>query len=310
MTLLTGPTTSLDDVLVLNPSASVTRCNDDEVVANLGSRARSTHRIQDAQARRRLADFVLAFTDPAAPTAVAATLGLDLETTAEFTSHLVDGRILIPEQMGRYSYLLSGMGSLHPDAEVALAVLGDGQIAASVCRQLSSLVEREVSSSTDLPAAFDAADFVVVCPDRMQPGLFYDADELSRATGTPWHLAYADGFELIVGPTFVPGESPGYYDFDAMDESARVMRMQYLYQKFAEPDAGRRSPLPVFAADLAASYITMALAQHLWGKGSYLEGYVLRIDLERMQLMRDRVLRLPRNPVDMGVRTDLRHPFL
>lgn len=303
-------TISLDATLVLNPSVSVIRCNDDEVVASLGSRSRSTHRIQDGEGRRQLADFVLSFTAPATPSAVATTLVMDPATTAEFTQHLVDGRVLIPEEASRYSYLLSGFGMSDISTDVAVGVLGTGRIAEAVRRQLGSLLGREPAHANDVRDAFDASDFVVVCPDQIDPTLFYDADELSRATDKPWHLAYADGFELMVGPTFVPGESPNYYDFDAMDESARVLRMEYLFEKYAQPDAAQRGDLPVFVADLAASYVTMAVAQHLWGKGSFLEGYVLRIDLERMQLVRDRVLRLPRNPVDMGVRADLRHPFL
>lgn len=296
--------------LVLNPAASVIRCNDDEVVASLGSRARSTHRIQDAGGHHKLADFVLAFADPSAPETVAATLGLDDAVAAEFTQHLLDGQVLIEEQESRYSYLVSGLGLDGIDTDLAVAVCGGGRIAEALCRQLGSLLGRPVQPTGEIAEAFENNDFVVVCPDQVNPGLFYDADELSRALDKPWHLAYCDGFELMVGPTFVPGESANYYDFDAMDESARVMRMQYLYAKSAQPEAPQHCEPPAFVADLAASYIMMALTQHLWGRGSFLEGYVLRIDLERMQLVRDRVLRLPRNPVDMGVRTDLRHPFL
>lgn len=310
MSTITTVPADLDARLVLNPSVSVIRCNDDEVVASLGSRARSTHRIQDAQGRHKLADFVLAFAAPTEPVSVAATLGLDTDTATEFTRHLLDGQVLIAEEASHYSWLLSGFGLPAVNIDVAVAVVGSGRIAQSVCRQLGSLLGTELVPGDAVGAAFDDGDLVVVCPDRADPGLFYDADEMARATGKPWHLAYADGFELMVGPTFVPGESPNYYDFDAMDESARVMRMQYLYEKYAAPEVGQRCDLPLFAADLAASYVTIAVAQHLWGKGSFLEGYVLRVDLERMQLMRDRVLRLPRNPVDMGVRADLRHPFL
>lgn len=309
MSVTTRPA-SIQPRLVLNPSAAVIRCNDDEVVASLGSRARSTHRIQDAGGHRKLADFVLAFTTPVTPDSVADRLGLDDAVAAEFTQHLLDGHVLIAEEESRYSYLVSGLGLDGIDTEVAVAVVGGGRIADAVCRQFGSLLGREVAPAGEIAEAFESNDFVVVCPDQVDPGMFYDADELSRALDKPWHLAYCDGFELMVGPTFVPGESPNYYDFDAMDESARVMRMQYLYAKSALPEAAQHCELPAFVADLAASYITMALTQHLWGRGSFLEGYLLRIDLERMQLVRDRVLRLPRNPVDMGVRSDLRHPFL
>lgn len=295
---------------LVNPAVSVIRSSADEIIAHLGSRSRSSHRISDGESRGRLADFVTAFATPRAPAAVAATIGLDAETTAEFFEHLTRGQVLIPAEQARYSYLASGLGLAPADLAHEVAVVGTGRVADAVARQLADLLETPVSAGADLVDAFADADLVVVASDRPDPALGYDADEASRATDTPWHLTYLDGFELMVGPTFVPGVSANYYDFDSMDESARVLRMQYLFEKTGRPVVGKTLTVPAFAADLAASWATLAVAQHLWGRGSFLEGYLMRVDLERMQVVRDKVMRLPRNPVDMGVRTDLRHPFL
>lgn len=158
MSTITTVPADLDARLVLNPSVSVIRCNDDEVVASLGSRARSTHRIQDAQGRHKLADFVLAFAAPTEPVSVAATLGLDTDTATEFTRHLLDGQVLIAEEASHYSWLLSGFGLPAVNTDVAVAVVGSGRIAQSVCRQLGSLLGTELVPGDAVGAAFDDGD--------------------------------------------------------------------------------------------------------------------------------------------------------
>lgn len=310
MTITELPPTLTDQPLVLNPAISVIRSTDDEIVAHLGSRSRTSHRISDSQGRGRLADFVAGFVRPVSPAALAQEQDLDPAVAAEFVEHLTQGKVLIPEEQTRYSYLITGLGLTPSDTDLQVGVLGSGAIATAVARQLGDLIGTPVLLHDDAEAAFDGADLVVVASDQLAPGLCYDADEISLATGIPWQLVYLDGFELMIGPTFVPGESANYYDVDAMDEAARVLRTQYLYEKSSHPDQPRSATVPTFVADLAASWATTAIAQHLWGSGSFLEGYVMRVDLERMQIMREKVLRLPRNPVEMGVRSDLRHPFL
>lgn len=310
MTITELPPAPTDQPLVLNPAISVIRSTDDEIIAHLGSRSRTSHRISDSQGRGRLADFVAGFTRPVSPAELAQEQDLDPAVAAEFVEHLAQGKVLIPEEQTRYSYLITGLGLTPTDVELQVGVLGSGAIATAVARQLSDLIGSPVTLHDDAAAAFDGADLVVVASDQLAAGLCYDADEISLSTGVPWQLVYLDGFELMIGPTFVPGVSANYYDVDAMDEASRVLRTQYLYEKSSRPDQPRSATVPSFVADLAASWATTAIAQHLWGRGSFLEGYVMRVDLERMQIMRDKVMRLPRNPVEMGVRSDLRHPFL
>lgn len=299
-----------DGRLLVNPAMKIVRANADEIFVEVGSRSRMTHRIEDSQVRGGLADFVSRFRSPQDPEVVAAELGLESGTAAEYIEHLIEGRVLIPAHQARYSYLVSGFG-WDPGARPAtVAIAGAGRIAENVAWQLSELLTESPQRHENVATAFDGADLVVVASDRPNPGLCYDADELAQAMGTPWHLTYFDGFELMVGPTFRPGASANYYDFDSMNEAARVMRTPYLYGRFARAELEPTAELPAFMAAQAASWTVIAIAQHLWGQGSFLEGYVMRIDLERMEVMKDRVLRLPRNPVDMGARIDLRHPFL
>lgn len=296
--------------LVLNPAVAVVRCTNDEVFIKLGSRSTGTHRITDSDARGQLADFVELFTQPRTTEDAAAQAGIAPETAQEFVDALREGKALIDESERDFGFFLAGLRTPSLPQQARVAVLGEGRVAEAVCRQLGDALQRDVTITADVEAAFDEHDFVVVASDRMRPDLGYDADQAAETTQTPWQLVFVDGVEAIVGPTFVPGHTGSYYDYDTMDESARTMRMDHLFFKTAPETVPAAAPTPVFVADLAASYAVAAVLQHLTGKGSYLENSVLRIDLERMHVIRDRVMRLPRNPRDMASRDDLRHPFI
>lgn len=297
-------------VLVINPSVNVIRSTSNEVFVEVGTRSRYTHRISDDKSRGLLADFVLNFEEAQNVNVVVKKLGIDEETRRDFVEYLTRGRVLLPPEQVGYSYLLTGFKWNPAEHDVAITILGQGRVAEAITSQLSELVPHPVVSTSSAEEAFDDADFVIAAMDGIDLGLCYDADELSRATQTPWHLTRVDGFEVLVGPTFIPGSGVNYYDLDTMDEAARVMRTPFLYSKAADPEVKQTAPLPAFVASIAAGWTTVAAAQHLWGKGSFLEDHIMRIDLERMEIIRDKVLRLPRNPVDMGMRADLRHPFL
>jgi hypothetical protein len=68
--------------------------------------------------------------------------------------------------------------------------------------------------------------------------------------------------------------------------------------------------LPLFAADLAASYAAASIVQHASGRGSFLEGSFLRIDLERLEIIREQLLQMPRCPACIQNKPHLRHPFI
>ena len=298
-------------MLMINPAVSVIKSTSNEVMVRFGSRSAATHRISDTETRGKLADFVLSFAEPSTAADIADRLVLDAETLDSYLDHLTAGNVLIESDRSAYSYLLTGLDlDPVPSADLDVVVFGQGRVAAATARQVGDLVGREVQTTVDLTIAFEESDFVMVCSDRLEQGTFYDADEYSRATDRPWHLTYVDGSELLVGPTFIPGVTTNYYERDTLDEAARVMRFDYQYLKTAQPVHEAKQPVPLFLAELAASYSTAALAQHLWGRGSFVEDHVLRIDMERMHLIRDRVMRLPRNPVSVASRSDLRHPFI
>jgi hypothetical protein len=296
--------------LVVNPAIAIVRCSENELFLRSGSRSSTTHRIEDTKNRGTLAGFAVAFREASTVTEAAERVGIPLEDATEFAQHLLDGKALIGEESARFGYLIAGLGVEKMPVDVDIAILGTGRLADAIAGQMADFLGREPERSDDIVGAFEANSFVIVAADTMQPGLFYDADEASAETGTPWQLVYVDGGEIMVGPTFIPGLTADYYAVDTMDEAGRTMRMEYQFFKSAVPEVPATAVVPRMIAELAASYASVAVLQHVTGAGSYLENHVLRIDLERMHVIRDRVMRLARTPRDLGSRDDLRHPFL
>lgn len=305
-----SPTTTEEPCLLVNPAVSILRCSDNEVFIRHGSRSTTSHRIEDTKNRGRLADFAEAFAVPRTVSEAAQSTDTDPADAAEFTEHLLDGHALLRDVDSAYGYAIAGLGGAVVPTTAQLAVVGTGRVSTALVRQLSDLLHRPVEQVDDVVAAFEDCQLVVVAADALNPGLFYDADEAAMETGTPWQLVYVDGGEVMVGPTFIPGLTVGYYDLDTMDEAGRTMRMDYQFLKTATAAVPATAEVPCVIADLAAAYASLAVLQHLTGKGSYLENHVLRLDLERMHVIRDRVMRLARTPRDLANRNDLRHPFL
>lgn len=296
--------------LIVNPAVAIVRCSDNELFLRSGSRASTTHRIEDTKSRGTLASFALSFREASTVSEAAQHVGISIDDATEFAQHLLDGKALISEDSAHFGYIVAGLGMENPPVDVDVAILGTGRLADAIAGQMADLLGREPERSDDVVGAFEASTFVIVAADSLQPGLFYDADEASAETGTPWHLVYVDGGEIMVGPTFIPGLTADYYAVDTMDEAGRTMRMEYQFFKSAVSDVPATAVVPRMIAELAASYASVAVLQHVTGAGSYLENHVLRIDLERMHVIRDRVMRLARTPRDLGSRDDLRHPFL
>ncbi|MFV4913881.1 TOMM precursor leader peptide-binding protein [Microbacterium lacticum] len=296
---------------VVNPSLTVVRSSDDEIIVRLGSRSTVSRRLKDDQRNGVLGNLVEYFCVPSSRDSVPVPESVTAEVVDSIIDTLVAQRILLEESVTGAAFLSVGLGLPHPQqiAEAAVGVVGTGRIAASLAEQLGDL-GAEVSSYPEADAAaFESSDLVAVASDRPDLGLFFDANEIALGIGRPWHAVFVDGAECVIGPLFRPGHTACFHDYDTMDEAARSLRLDYLYYKSAIAGGGD-TDLPRFIADLAASYASISIAQHLGGKGSFLEGAVMRVDVDRLEIVKDRVLQLPRCPACIQDRPHLRHPFI
>lgn len=186
--------------------------------------------------------------------------------------------------------------------------------AAAAASGLAAVSVREGSIDDDavLVDLLEEVDLLVVALESFPPSLLHRVNEAAVTAEKPWLPVHADGSEVVIGPLIVPGRSPCYNEYEIQHESSRVLRNEYLLYK--EELAGRpvlATPqlLPPYAS-IAASWAVTGVLPYLLDGASFLVGRVVRVDFERLEVINERVLRLPRCPACSGLRPDFRHPFL
>lgn len=292
--------------LVLNPALRVLRASDDEIVVRHGSRGRSGQRIRDDERRGILADLALSFSHPRAPETSGS------EATAELLGSLLDAGVIVPESEASFGYLIAGLGRpLPPPSVESVHVVGEGQVADAAAAQVSEAVGAAVPVvRATRPDDLDDAEFILATADTTSLSFFFEINEYALTHGVRWHAAYVDGPEIVVGPLYIPGVTGCFHDFDVLDEAGRSLRIDHLYGKLVDGGNTPAGPLPLFVAHLAAGYLVTSVLQDIYGQGSFLEGYSLHIDLDRMEVIRRMLSRLARCPACQDQRPDLRHPFI
>lgn len=70
-----------------------------------------------------------------------------------------------------------------------------------------------LEDSDALEAGIEAADFVVYAADRPVPELVDRVNRTAHRTGTPWTAGQVYGYDGIVGPSVIPGETACYECF-------------------------------------------------------------------------------------------------
>jgi len=328
--------------VVRNPTQTIIRCNADEIMVRWGSRSRTSHQLKDDHNRGVLADLVERLALPADIAQISAWYPhVDPVHIEEILDSLLRHHVVVELAQAEGAFLELGLqlGSRSLLAQCSVGVVGDGAIARAVINDLAdagvgsfavldirralrdhgaALVTGEAEiewldsdGDAELADLFGEADVVCVAGDEPDLAMLYRCNALALESQTPWLMAHADGPEIIVGPLFRPYETACFNDYDTQEEAARTHRMDHLFYKAAlVRDGFERRPIPRFMAEQAGSMATLALVQALTGGASFLEGAVLRTDLERMEVVREMVLRMPRCPACIGGRPDYRHPFL
>lgn len=311
--------------LIRHPLYDIVRCNADEVMVRFGSRSRTAHTLIDDKRRGILADLLVRLSRTTTPEELAAEFNAD--DVAEIVDQLLEAGVVIPESMSAASVLHLGLEM--PESVLAaaeVAIVGDGVIAQAVTENLVDLGIRNLVAADEvahldhpmitndglsLEEVFIDADLVVVATDALDLALNYRVNAIALEHNTPWIMVHCDGPELIAGPLFHPGQTACFNDYDIQEESARTFRMDYLaYKSALVRDGFEPRQLPRMTAEHAAALVSQAVAEHLAERSSFLDGTVVRIDVSRLEIIREQVLRLPRCPACLGLNNDYRHPFI
>ncbi|MEE1940882.1 TOMM precursor leader peptide-binding protein [Streptomyces sp. TRM 70361] len=315
--------------LVRNPYLTVVQCTDDEVLLRHGSRSRYSRVLRDDGRHRVLGPLLRAFAEPQPPDDIVRRFAdrAAKERLAELVAQLADDGVLVPEDSGGFAMHRSLLGArpVRGLEETTVGLVGSGAVGAQLAAQLTELGVGQVpvlaagagglaepDGDEALAGLLDGADLTVLALDGFRPSLLHRLNRAAVAAGRPWLPVYADGSELIVGPLVVPGESACYNEHEIQHESSRALRQEYqLYsEELARRTADDLPPLLAPYAAIAASWAAVGTAPYLVDGASFLVGRAIRIDLERLEITREHVLRLPRCPVCTEQRPAFRHPFL
>ncbi|MEG3630950.1 TOMM precursor leader peptide-binding protein [Streptomyces poriticola] len=315
--------------LIRNPYLTVVQCTDDEVLLRHGARSRYSRVLRDDGRHRVLGPLLRAFAEPRLADDVVSRLAdrADKEQLSGLIDQLADDGVLVAEHAGLHAMhrSLSEGRPVRRLEQTTVGLVGSGSVGAQLRTQLTELGVGDVSAvaagaggleahdgDERLAGLLDGTDLLVLALDGFRPSLLHRLNRAAVAAGRPWLPVYADGSELIVGPLVVPGESACYNEHEIQHESSRALRHEYqLYsEELARRTADDLPPLLAPYAAIAASWAAIGTARYLVDGASFLVGRALRIDLERLEVTQEHVLRLPRCPVCTEQRPSFRHPFL
>jgi bacteriocin biosynthesis cyclodehydratase domain-containing protein len=173
-------------------------------------------------------------------------------------------------------------------------------------------IDAPPSDSKALETLFSKCDFVVTALEAFSPTMLHVANEIALAQGKPWMSAYVDGCEALIGPLYVAGETLCYNEFEIQNEASTRLQADYLLYKetIAQDGVGARHLVMPPVLSMMSGWIATAALQFLVTQRSFVVGRCVRIDLERLAVDYQDVLRLPRCPACAAQRPSYRHTLL
>lgn len=326
--------------LVVNPHLQVIRCSNDEIVVKHGTRSLFSEVIADEARSGLLGRVIDRLRIPGSVDDLIAEGILttdDLALAVEAIEHLRQRNVLVPaQQTPARAYANTFLGAESSLDLAHFGLVGGGFLAERVAASIAPLRPGHVTvlddrgtlealpfddpdvrhgSATDeasLRAVFDVATFVVVALDRWSPAALHAANAAALATKTPWMSAFFDGSEAVVGPTYVPGETCCYFEFESQHEASLTLKGEYVLYKEAlldSPPYGPSLTLPSHA-DVAGGFAATSALQFMLSGSSFTIGRAVRVNFETASIDYQDVLRLPRCPACQGLRPPYRHLFL
>lgn len=283
----------------------------DEVFVRHGSRSPMSRVVRDPDRRRVIEPLLAGLSDmPHSVDDLRGRVGGEIDDLGDLLEQLEAAGVV--ESVDPVSRLLR------------VTVIGDGAIA----HQLESLLGEEFEITTlggdsaDLDEIQDLladdeldTDLVVLAIDNYRPALELAANSAVAVGGHPLLRVTVDGDHCLVGPLIVPGQSACLNCLDIQDEASRHFRHDFIvYKDHADLEAISSDDGPTLLDTIAASTAAsiaaaglMAARDKRWG---FLFERVVRVDLGRFDVTTDRLFALPRCPVCLRTRAELRHTFL
>jgi len=310
---------AVDGRLVIADGLDVVLLSEDEVIVRFGTQSQPSELIRDIDLRGTLAKMIRRLdARPQTVGELTADLeGVALDDALDTIADLVDRGILCDARLSpieQYlAYAETGASAL---SDGTVTVVGTGSLGRRVADGLREHgVERLTIVDADDVAAVDAAgggtdDLAVLALDRLDVHRAHVVNRVRLRERRPWLHAAVDGARGLVGPLFVPDRTACYNDLDALRQA--LLPAPLLDRKHRRHVLDRPLPdavgLPA-GATVVAGYATLAAVQFLLRGSCFAVGRLTTIDLERMRIDVEDVLRLPRCPVCGNLRQVARAPF-
>ena len=171
---------------------------------------------------------------------------------------------------------------------------------------------QSMTEEASLLALFESSDFVVCALESFSPATLHAVNAAAIQLRKPWMSIFVDGSQATVGPTYIPGETSCYLEFEVQSEASHTRQDEYLLYKEhiqANGHVHARPVLPPYS-DVAASLGAISTLRFLLSGTSFTVGRAVHVDFERMSFDYQDVLRVPRCPACDGLRAAYRHTFL
>lgn len=165
--------------------------------------------------------------------------------------------------------------------------------------------------ATGVEAAIAGCDLIVLALEQPHPRLAHLVNRFCLRDSRPWLMAQLDGNFASAGPLFVPPDTACYNDLTTLtDAASRSPEMARRYRRHLfEREAPSFFPGLPAHADIVAGLSALASVHFLLRGTCFAMGRVLSIDLDRMLIDVEDVLRLPRCPVCGQYRPAPQPPF-
>jgi bacteriocin biosynthesis cyclodehydratase domain-containing protein len=165
--------------------------------------------------------------------------------------------------------------------------------------------------SEGVTTAVAEIDLAVLATEQPHPRLAHLVNRACFRANKPWIAAGIDGNLGLIGPLFLPPETPCYNDYETLARSTRPdPAMDRTYHRYLL-DRGTGSFFPGVPsyADIVGGFTTVGAVQQLLQGTSHLLARLVSIDFQNMQMNAEDVLKLPRCPVCGGGRVAVEPPY-
>jgi len=326
----TAPGLPRSTSVVVNPHLHIVRCSDDEIVVKHGSRSMFSEIIADTERTGLLGRVLDRLRSPGCIDQLLGEGLLNEEDcllAAGAMQYLFERGVLVPAEHDLTKvYIDTFLGTDRRLADARIGIVGDGTVAARIATSMKSMglgqvdllddttepgAARETPSESELDRVFGTHDFVVLALDGFSPKALHATNSAAISAGVPWMSVFFDGSEAVIGPTYVPGETCCYFEFEFQHEASLTLKNEYVLFKEAAGTAGgpRGFVLPPYA-EVAAGFGATSAIEFLTSGKSFTIERAVRINFERASIDYQDVLRLPRCPACATKRAPYRHLFL